>query len=148
MMRQKLLFSILSALFLLISVSVSCSLLPNQGFNYDPDKTYASFLVLDNNVGRASLATMEQHSIAEGWAIGPIEYYKQGTKDFAPILKKLTASKQVTVVWVISSVWDIPSIKRAWKAWTMRGPTGTCPSPRQRERLKSSSSAELFSGRG
>jgi len=54
--------------------------------------------------------------------IGPIEYYKQGAGDFAPILKKLTASKQVTVVWIISSIWDIPDIKKGMEGLEYAGP--------------------------
>jgi hypothetical protein len=57
------------------------------------------------------LATMQQRSTGEGLEIGPVEFYKQGAKDFGPVLKKLTASKQVTVVWIISSIWDINEIK-------------------------------------
>ena len=110
-MRNKKFFSFFPIAILLVLFGLSCSLLPGQGFSYDPSKNYAAFLVLDNDTGRSSLATMKQRSIGEGWEIGPIEFYKQGQKDFAPILKKLTASKQVTVVWIISSVWDIPDIK-------------------------------------
>lgn len=121
-MRQKLLFSSFSAAVLLALVCVSCSLLPGQGTNYDPSKNYAAFLVLDNDTGRSSLATMKQRSTGEGWEIGPIEFYKQGTKDFAPILKKLTASKQVTVVWIISSVWDVPDIKKGMEGLEYAGP--------------------------
>jgi len=121
-MRQKLLFSSFSAAVLLVLVCVSCSLLPGQGTNYDPSKNYAAFLVLDNDTGRSSLATMKQRSTGEGWEIGPIEFYKQGTKDFAPILKKLTASKQVTVVWIISSVWDVPDIKKGMEGLEYAGP--------------------------
>ena len=121
-MRQKLLFSSFSATVLLALICVSCSLLPGQGTNYDPSKNYAAFLVLDNDTGRSSLATMKQRSTGEGWEIGPIEFYKQGTKDFAPILKKLTASKQVTVVWIISSVWDVPDIKKGMEGLEYAGP--------------------------
>lgn len=121
-MNKKLLFSSFSAAVLLALICVSCSLLPGQGTNYDPSKNYAAFLVLDNDTGRNSLATMEQRSTGEGWEIGPIEFYKQGTKDFAPILKKLTASKQVTVVWIISSVWDVPDIKKGMEGLEYAGP--------------------------
>jgi len=121
-MHKKLLFSSFSAAVLLALICVSCSLLPGQGTNYDPSKNYAAFLVLDNDTGRSSLATMEQRSTGEGWEIGPIEFYKQGTKDFAPILKKLTASKQVTVVWIISSVWDVPDIKKGMEGLEYAGP--------------------------
>lgn len=110
-MRNKLLISSFSAAVLLVLTCLSCSLLPAQGITYDPSKNYATFLVLDNDTGRSSLATMQQRSTGEGLEIGPIEFYKQGAKDFAPILKKLTASKQVTVVWIISSLWDVTEIK-------------------------------------
>ena len=111
-----------TALVLLVLPCAACSLLPGQGFTYDPSKNYASFLVLDNDAGRNSLAVMKQRSIGEGFEIGPIEYYQQGTKDFAPMLKKLTASKQVTTVWIISSVWDIPDIKKGMEGLDYAGP--------------------------
>jgi hypothetical protein len=121
-MRQKRLFSFFLIAILFVLLCLSCSLLPGQGFSYDPSKNYAAFLVLDNDTGRSSLATMKQRSIGEGWEIGPIEFYKQGLKDFAPILKKLTASKQVTVVWIISSVWDVPDIKKGMEGLEYTGP--------------------------
>jgi hypothetical protein len=111
-MRYKKLFSFFPIAILLVSVCLSCSALPGQGFSYDPSKNYATFLVLDNDFGRSSLATMKQHSAEEALEIGPVEFYKQGTKDFAPMLKKLTASKQVKVLWIISSIWDVNDIKK------------------------------------
>lgn len=93
--------------------AAACSKPVDQGINYDPAKNYASFLVLNNDVGKASLATMQQRSSGDKLEIGPIEYYTAGTKDFEPALKKLTASKQVTVVWIIASLWDINTIKDA-----------------------------------
>jgi hypothetical protein len=110
-MRKKILLTSFSAAVLLVLTCVACSLLPGQGMTYDPSKNYATFLVLDNDTGRSSLATMQQRSTGEGLEIGPVEFYKQGAKDFGPVLKKLTASKQVTVVWIISSIWDINEIK-------------------------------------
>jgi hypothetical protein len=121
-MRYKKFFSFIPIAILLVSVCLSCSLLPGQGINYDPSKNYAAFLVLDNDTGRSSLATMKQHSADEKLEIGPIEFYKTGTKDFSPILKKLTASKQVTVVWIISSVWDVPDIKKGMEGLEYVGP--------------------------
>ena len=91
----------------------ACTNPADQGINYDPAKNYASFLVLNNDVGKASLATMQQRSSGDQLEIGPIEYYTTGTKDFEPALKKLTISKQVTVVWIIASLWDINTIKDA-----------------------------------
>jgi hypothetical protein len=121
-MRKIMLFSSFSAVIVLIVVCLSCSLLPGQTFTFDPSKNYASFLVLDNDTGRDSLATMTQRSIDEGLTIGPIEFYKQGQKDFAPMLKKLTASKQVKVLWIISSVWDITDIKKGLEGLEYVGP--------------------------
>ncbi len=121
-MRLKLLIASLAALTMLALPCVACSLLPQQDFTYDPSKSYASFLVLDNETGKNSLALMKQRSIAEGLEIGPVEYYKQGTKDFAPALKKLTASKQVAVVWIISSIWDVNDIKNGMVGLDYSGP--------------------------
>jgi hypothetical protein len=89
----------------------ACSKPADQGITYDPAKNYAAFLVLNNDTGKASLATMQQRSAGDKLEIGPIEYYTAGTKDFEPALKKLTVSKQVTVVWIIASLWDINTIK-------------------------------------
>ncbi|MCX5994002.1 MAG: hypothetical protein NT177_07295, partial [Chloroflexi bacterium] len=61
-MRNKLLISSFSAAVLLLLTCLSCSLLPAQGITYDPSKNYATFLVLDNDTGRSSLATMQQRS--------------------------------------------------------------------------------------
>jgi len=121
-MRLKLLIASMAALVLLALPCVACSLMPEQGFTYDSSKSYASFLVLDNETAKNSLALMKQRSIGEGYEIGPVEYYKQGTKDFAPILKELTSSKQVVVVWIISSVWDIPDIKKGMEGLEYVGP--------------------------
>jgi hypothetical protein len=93
----------------------------DQGINYDPAKSYASFLVLNNDVGKSSLDTMKKRSTGEGLEIGPIEYYSSGNKDFEPILKKLTVSKQVTVVWIIASLWDINPIKDSMSKIEYRG---------------------------
>ena len=56
---------------------------------------------------------MKQHTLEENLEIGPIEYYSPGTTDFEPILTRLTASKQVKLVWIISKVLDVPQIKTA-----------------------------------
>ena len=86
----------------------------DQGNNYDPAKNYAAFLVPNSDFGKASLETMKKQCAGEGLAIGPIEYYTTGTKDFEPALKKLTASKQVTVVCInFSSIMDISNIKQS-----------------------------------
>ena len=85
-----------------------------QGINYDPAKSYAAFLAPNSDFGKASVEAMKVKVAGEGLEIGPIEYYTAGTKDFAPALKKLTASKQVTVVCInFSSITDISNIKQS-----------------------------------
>jgi hypothetical protein len=113
-------------IFLFIAVMLAagltaCSKPVEPGITYDPAKNYASFLVFNNEYGRSSLETMKQRSAAEKLEIGPIEYYDAGTKDFEPALKRLTVSKQVTVVWVIASLWDINTIKDAMAKIEYRG---------------------------
>jgi len=86
----------------------------DQGINYDATKNYAAFLVPDTDFGKASLETMKKQCAVEGLEIGPVEYYTTGTKDFEPALKKLTASKQITVVCInFSSIMDISNIKQS-----------------------------------
>ena len=92
----------------------ACSKPADQGINYDPAKNYAAFLVPNTDFGKASLETMKKQIAADGLEIGPIEYYAIGTKDFEPVLKKLTASHQVTVVCInFSSITDISNIKQS-----------------------------------
>jgi ABC-type branched-subunit amino acid transport system substrate-binding protein len=97
----------------LISLIVSSCSFFQQPITYDPNKNYAAFLVVDSDAGRAALESMKQHTIEESLEIGQIEYYSPGTKDFEPILTRLTASKQVKLVWIISMVLDVPQIKTA-----------------------------------
>ena len=80
---------------------------------YDPAKNYAAFLVVNSDHGKTSLASMKQHSTNESLEIGPVEFYTPGTKDFGPALTRLTASKQVKVVWIISSIFEVNDIKTA-----------------------------------
>ncbi|MFA5079018.1 MAG: hypothetical protein WC541_05980 [Dehalococcoidia bacterium] len=113
---------IFTGLVMLLLSLAACSLLPWQGFTFDPSKQYATFLVIDNEMGRSSLAAMKQRSTGEGYEIGPVEFYKQGTTDFAPMLKKVTGSKQVAVVWIISSIWDVNNIKSGMEGLDYNGP--------------------------
>jgi len=110
---------------------ISCLPAQNQSPTYDPAKNYAAFLVINSTVGKNVLENMKRHSLEENYEIGPIEYYNQGTKDFVPILKKLTASKQVKLVWIISGVWDIPDIKNAMAQVDFQGAYRYAPSTEQ-----------------
>ena len=114
--------AICSLIFVLVIsiLASSCSFFQPQ-ITYDPNKTYAAFLVLDSPAGKTSLESMKQHTLAESMEIGPIEYYSAGTTDFVPILTRLTASKQVKLVWIISLVLDVPQIKTAMSKITYQG---------------------------
>jgi hypothetical protein len=131
------------SIYIILGIAVACTagfaacLKPaDQGINYDPAKNYASFLVLNTDVGKASLETMKNRSVGEGLEIGPIEYYTTGNKDFGPALKKLTASKQVTVVWIIASLWDINDIKTSMEKIEYKGPYRYVPISDQEGAIK------------
>jgi hypothetical protein len=100
----------------------ACSKPADQGINYDPAKNYAAFLVPNTDLGKASLEAMKKQCVGEGLEIGPIEYYIPGTKDFEPVLIKLTAAKQVTVVCInFSSITDISNIKQSMEKIEYKG---------------------------
>lgn len=92
---------------------ISCSGSANNTPVYDPAKRYAAFLVLDSEGGTNTLAGVKQRTITDGYEIGPTEYYKSGNKDFEPVLRKLTPSPQIEILWIVSSVMDIPDIQKA-----------------------------------
>jgi len=99
---------------LIFSISlISCAQQPGQTLNYDPSKNYAAFLVLNSQNSKDVLVGIKQRSISEGYEIGPIEYYNPGTKDFEPIIRKLTPDKQITLIWVAGSIMDSPDIQKA-----------------------------------
>jgi ABC-type branched-subunit amino acid transport system substrate-binding protein len=108
-------------MYIILGIAVACTAglsaclnLAGQGITYDPAKNYAAFLAPNSDFGKASVEAMKQKCSAEGLEIGPVEYYTTGTRDFAPALKKLTASKQVTVVCInFSSITDISNIKQS-----------------------------------
>ena len=113
-MRKRTAICLLCSLVLISLIVSSCSFFQQQPkITYDPNKSYAAFLVLEGAAGKTSLENMKQHTLQESMEIGPIEYYSPGTTDFEPILTRLTASKQVKLVWIISNVLDVPQIKTA-----------------------------------
>jgi hypothetical protein len=100
-------------ILIIATAGAACAQKPAQGFIYDPSKSYASFLVVNSEYGKTSLASMKAHTTEENYEIGPIEYYNPGTKDFEPALTRLTGSKQVKIVWIVSSIYDVNEIKKA-----------------------------------
>lgn len=113
--------SLRKSMYIILGIAVACTAglsaclnQAGQGITYDPAKNYAAFLAPNSDFGKASVEAMKVKVAAEGLAIGPVEYYTTGTRDFAPALKKLTASKQVTVVCInFSSITDISNIKQS-----------------------------------
>ena len=99
--------------FIVAMSGAACSQSQAQNITYDPSKSYAAFLVVNSEYGKDSLVSMRARSLQEGYEIGPIEPYNPGIKDFEPILRRLTSSKQVKIVWIISSYLDVPDIKKA-----------------------------------
>jgi hypothetical protein len=127
---------ICSAILILAVSLAACSQKPGQGITYDPSKNYAAFLVINNAIGKNVLESMKKHSLEEQFVIGPIEYYEPGAKDFESILRRLTVSKQVKLVWIISSVWDVADIKAAMTKIDYKGPYRYAPLTDQTGALK------------
>ena len=96
-----------------LGLLISCSGAEANGTVYDPGKKYAAVLVLDSEGGNSTLTGIKQRTQTEGYEIGPIEYYKPGSKDFEPLLKKLTPSPRIEILWVVSSIMDIPDIQKS-----------------------------------
>ncbi len=111
---HKVMYIILGIALVWTAGLTACLNQAGQGINYDPARNYAAFLAPNSDFGKASVEAMKVKVAGEGLEIGPVEYYTPGTKDFAPALKKLTASKQVTVVCInFSSITDISNIKQS-----------------------------------
>lgn len=91
----------------------ACSAPEEPTTNYDPDKKYVAFAVIDVPASQSILANAKQQSTSEGFEIGPIEYYSTQTTDFDPIVKKLTISQQIKLIWVIGGVMDLPAVRNS-----------------------------------
>jgi hypothetical protein len=98
---------------ILTGIFSACSSPVTQNTNYDPSKKYAAFAVVNLPASASILDNAKQQSAVDGFEIGPIEYYSTQTKDFDPIAKKLTISKQITVIWVIGGLMDVPAMRKS-----------------------------------
>jgi hypothetical protein len=91
----------------------ACSTPAPQGTTYDPAKKYAAFAVVNLPVSAAILEKAKQESAADGLEIGPIEYYNGQTSNFDSIVQKLTVSKQITIIWVLGGLMDVPAVRKS-----------------------------------
>jgi hypothetical protein len=94
-----------------IVLSSSCSSVPVKAPEYDPNKNYAAFLMVDSESGRATLLSSKQRALGEGYLPGPVEFYKPGTQDFEPVLKKLYVGPQIKLIWTDISPLGFPDIR-------------------------------------
>ncbi len=97
----------------LTGIFSACSSQATQSTSYDPAKRYAAFAVVNLPASAGILANAKQQSTADGLEIGPIEYYSPQTTDFDPVVKKLTVSKQITVIWVVGGLMDVPTVRKS-----------------------------------
>ncbi len=112
-MPYKRIFLLFITIVLFAAAHVACTNIPDSTATYDPAKNYAAFLVLDSDNGRSILENLKERSLVEGYEIGPIEYYKLGPQDFDPIVKKLIPGSQIKLIWIASSLMDVPDIQKA-----------------------------------
>jgi hypothetical protein len=88
---------------------------------YNPAKNYAAFLVLNNPNSAKILDEVKITTVSTGLEIGPIEYYDPGTTDFEPVIKKLTPSKQISVLWVVGNIMDSTNISKGIAKSSFKG---------------------------
>lgn len=98
---------------ILAGIFSACSSPAAQTTSYDPNKQYAAFIVMSSPASAASLANAQRQSTADGYENGPVEYYSLPTKDFDPIVKKVTPSTQITLIWVIGNLMDVPTVRKS-----------------------------------
>ena len=99
--------------FCIISVAlISCSPESSPNTNSATENNHAAFLLVNSPGSAQMLESTKQVSTGEGLAIGPVEYYNQGITDFEPALRRITTDKQVTLIWVISGLMDVPNIQK------------------------------------
>jgi hypothetical protein len=91
----------------------ACATPAAQTTTYDPNKKYAAFIVMNVPGSAAVLANAKQQSIADGYENGPVEYYTPPAKGFDTIVKKVTPSKQITLICVIGNLMDVPTIRKS-----------------------------------
>jgi len=92
-----------------------------QTAQYDPSKEYAAFLVVNSTLAENSLNSARERSTRDGYEIGPVVYYNPGTQDFEALFKKLTPSKQISLIWIVGSLLDTPNIQKAIAATEYKG---------------------------
>ena len=113
MSHHKYIKSLILITFVFAIFLSSCSTPAPQGATYDPAKKYAAFAVVNLPASASILETAKRQSAADGLEIGPIEYYNSQTSDFDPIIQKLTVSKQITVIWVLGGLMDVPAVRKS-----------------------------------
>ena len=82
--------SILVLTIILLS-SISMSYGCQSQATYDPIKTYAAVIAIDLPSARATIDDIRQKSAADGFELGPVEYYQMGDADFVTLVNKITS---------------------------------------------------------
>jgi hypothetical protein len=105
--------TILLAVCIFGSALVACSSAAPTPPAYDPNKKYVAFAVVNVPAAADILSTAKQQAAADGFEIGPVEYYSPQNPNFDALVKKLTESKQITLIWVVGGVMDVPAIRKS-----------------------------------
>ncbi|MGA2159940.1 MAG: hypothetical protein WB588_04810 [Dehalococcoidia bacterium] len=98
-------------IFLLSSLLISCT---GAGHvTYDPAKTYAAVIAIDLPSARAAIDDIRQKSAAEGFEVGPVEYYQMGETDFETHITKITSQAHIGLLWIAGGLEDVRKIEDA-----------------------------------
>lgn len=98
-------------IILLPAISISCA--GSSQVTYDPAKTYAAVIAIDLPSARATIDDIRQKSAAEGFKLGPVQYYQMGNGDFVTIVNKITSRAHIGLLWIAGGLEDIPRIQDA-----------------------------------
>ena len=79
----------------------------------DPSKKYAAFLVMSSPNSALALASAQNQTERDLLVTGPIDYYDPATKNFDAYAKKMAAMKQVTCIFLVGSLFDLPVLRKS-----------------------------------
>ena len=110
----KTLFTALLVTVIVSTAAISCSAQKSDDSKFsDPSKKYVALIVLNSPDSAKAVDYALFQSRNDGYEPGPVYYYRPDKKDFDQTVKTITAMKQVTCIYLIGSVFDMPVIKKS-----------------------------------
>jgi hypothetical protein len=118
---KHILTAILSLAIVFTVLTTACTQATVKEVVYDTSKDYVSFIVVNAGNSGDLLENAKTMSKAQGFEIGPVQFYEPGATDFTAIAKGVTPSPQIKLIWIIGSLLDSPKIQKALDTSGYRG---------------------------